>query len=73
MITFRWLTATAQAHWAIRGSRRHERGEGVISAAIVVLIMALLGASMWLFFNKVWADTSKKTDDNVKTIGASTP
>ncbi|MBI2704770.1 MAG: hypothetical protein HYX32_05710 [Actinobacteria bacterium] len=70
MSTYRWIAAAAQAHLATRGSHRHERGEGVISAAIVVLIMALLGASMWVFFNKVWTDTSSKTEDNVKTIGA---
>ena len=32
-----------------------ERGEGVISTAIAVLIMAFLGAAMWLGFSAIWA------------------
>ncbi len=30
---------------------RDERGEGVISAAIAVLVMAFLGVAMWVAFN----------------------
>jgi hypothetical protein len=73
MITCTWLAALASAHWALRGTGRNERGEGVISAAIVVLIMALLGASMWIVFNKVWTDTSSKTEANIERIGGSGP
>ncbi|MGK2928642.1 MAG: hypothetical protein ACSLFO_03600 [Acidimicrobiales bacterium] len=48
---------------------RGERGEGVISTAIAVLVMAFLGAAMWVTFNAVWKDTSKNTENQVKIIG----
>lgn len=46
-----------------------ERGEGVISAAIVVLIMAFLGAAMWVGFKAIFDDASKQTGDQVGKIG----
>lgn len=48
---------------------RGDRGEGVISTAIAVLVMAFLGAAMWVTFNTVWKDTSKNTENQVKIIG----
>ena len=51
---------------------RSDRGEGVISTAIAVLVMAFLGAAMWVTFNTVWKDTSKNTEDQVKIIGTDT-
>jgi hypothetical protein len=50
--------------------RSDERGEGVISAAIAVLIMAFLGAAMWLAFKGIFNDASDKTSDNVNKIGS---
>jgi hypothetical protein len=50
--------------------RADERGEGVISAAIAVLIMAFLGAAMWLAFKGIFNDASNKTSDNVNKIGS---
>ena len=52
-----------------RRTIRSDRGEGVISTAIAVLVMAFLGAAMWVTFNTVWKDTSKNTEDQVKIIG----
>lgn len=49
---------------------RSERGEGVISTAIAVLVMAFLGAAMWISFNTIWKDTSKNTENQVKVIGS---
>lgn len=49
--------------------QRSERGEGVISTAIAVLVMAFLGAAMWVTFNAVWKDTSEKTSNQVEIIG----
>ena len=46
-----------------------ERGEGVISAAIAVLIIAFLGAAMWLFFDNLWGSTSANISDQVGEIG----
>lgn len=46
-----------------------DRGEGVISAAIAVLIMAFLGAAMWLGFEAIWGDTEENIGDQVDEIG----
>lgn len=50
--------------------RTSERGEGVISAAIAVLVMAFLGAAMWLAFKGMFQKTSNKTSDQVDLIGS---
>ena len=39
-----------------------ERGEGVISAAIAVLVMAFLGVPMWVGFQQIWDDR----EDNIR-------
>jgi hypothetical protein len=53
-----------------RGDRhRDDRGEGVISAAIAVLVMAGLGALMWVGFRALWEDTEANTRDRVAEIG----
>ena len=46
-----------------------ERGEGVISSAIAVLVMALLGALMWVAFKAIFADASARTSVQVGQIG----
>lgn len=46
-----------------------DRGEGVISTAIAVLIMAGLGALMWVGFQQIWQDTEANTRDKVSEIG----
>ncbi len=46
-----------------------ERGEGVVSAAIAVLIMAALGALMWVGFQELWSDTSTQTSEQISQIG----
>ncbi len=48
---------------------RGDRGEGVISAAIAVLIMAGIGALMWVGFKAIWQDTEANTRDKVTEIG----
>ncbi|MFP5578956.1 MAG: hypothetical protein ACLGIZ_12085 [Acidimicrobiia bacterium] len=53
-----------------RTARRGDRGEGVISTAIAVLIMALLGAAMWLTFDSIWSDTAENTENQVEIIGS---
>jgi type VI protein secretion system component VasF len=54
--------------WSLVG--KDEAGEGVISTAIAVLIMAALGAVMWLGFREIWDDASQQTTDQINTIGA---
>lgn len=49
---------------------RDEAGEGVISTAIAVLIMAALGALMWVGFKAIWGDASTKTTEQINTIGS---
>jgi hypothetical protein len=50
-------------------SGRDERGEGVISAAIAVLIMAFLGVGMWVAFNATFKSTAKNVNNQVNCIG----
>jgi hypothetical protein len=56
---------------AIARSRvqRDERGEGVISAAIAVLVMAFLGAGMWVAFNTLFHHAADKTGQQIEIIG----
>jgi hypothetical protein len=46
-----------------------ESGEGVISAAIAVLVMAFLGAAMWIAFKTIFDGASGKVEANVNDIG----
>ena len=49
---------------------RDDRGEGVISVGIAVLIMAALGAAMWFGFQQMWSSTEKSTNTKVEQIGS---
>jgi hypothetical protein len=54
--------------------RRDERGEGVISAAIAVLIMAFIGVGMWVAFNATFQTTAKNVNNQInKCIGQTNP
>jgi hypothetical protein len=46
-----------------------EAGEGVISTAVAVLIMALLGAAMWVAFRAIFDGASDKAGNAVDSIG----
>ncbi len=48
---------------------RDERGEGVISAAIAVLIMAAVGALMWVGIKELWGTASSQTNTQISKIG----
>ncbi|MCU1453761.1 MAG: hypothetical protein JWN46_1907 [Acidimicrobiales bacterium] len=64
--------ARSTAAYAVRRLTRlarNERGEGVISAAIAVLIMAFLGAAMWLAFKQMFQSTAANTKRQVDQIG----
>lgn len=50
---------------------RGDRGEGVISTAIAVLIVAFIGAAMWVAFNSIWTDAEDNIQREVGNIGAS--
>ena len=47
-----------------------DRGEGVISMAIAVLIVAFLGVALWLAFKGFADDTEKTLEDQVDKIGS---
>ena len=47
-----------------------DNGEGVISAAIVVLIMAFLGVLMWGAFKLLFQNASTNTSNQVDQIGS---
>jgi hypothetical protein len=53
-----------------RRSRLHDAGEGVISAAIAVLIVATIGALMWVGFRQLWESTEQRTSNQVEQIGS---
>jgi Flp pilus assembly pilin Flp len=54
----------------VQNSRaRDEVGEGVISAAIAVLIVAGLGALMWVGFRTIWTDAEATTKSKISEIG----
>ena len=65
----RWWTLPAVAPSSSPRRARDDRGEGVISAAIAVLIMAGIGALMWVGFKQSWEDTERNTGDKVAEIG----
>lgn len=52
-----------------RRRRRDDRGEGVISTAIAVLIVAFLGVAMWAGFNAIFSDAANTTRQQVELIG----
>jgi hypothetical protein len=54
---------------ARRRAVRTDRGEGVLSAAIAVLIFAFLGTMMWFGFKSTFTHAQSRTDDQVTQIG----
>ena len=55
---------------AAAARRQDERGEGVISMAIAVLIVAFLGVALWLAFKGFADDTERTLDEQVDQIGS---
>ena len=45
-----------------------QTGEGVISAAIVVLIMAVIGGAMFVIFSDAFSGASERITDEIDTI-----
>lgn len=48
---------------------RDDRGEGVISSAIAVLVVAFLGALMWVGFQQLWTTAEARTNEQIEQIG----
>jgi hypothetical protein len=53
----------------INRARTNERGEGVISAALAVLIVAFLAAAMWVAYKKLFDDAATTTATQITKIG----
>jgi|GEM_PF-540546 len=78
LLGVQWAMAHVQSlrapHPRVQGPRsrrlRSDVGEGVISAAIAVLIMAFLGAAMWVGFQQMWKSTEATTNDKIEQIGS---
>ena len=51
------------------GGRFGDRGEGVISTAIAVLITAFIGAAMWVAFDRIWGNAEGNIEGEVNRIG----
>lgn len=51
--------------------KRNESGEGVISTAIAVLIVALLGVALWAGFSTIMGDATDRTSEQIQSIDGS--
>lgn len=49
--------------------RADDAGEGVISTAIAVLIMAIIGGLMWVAFQGVFTSADDRITSEVESIG----
>ncbi len=73
------MTITAQTWMEIQmlvsvvnkqtGAMVGDRGEGVISTAIAVLITAFIGAAMWVAFDRIWSSAESNIEGEVNKIG----
>ena len=66
------MTVTKTPYPGGMPGRRDDRGEGVISAAIAVLVMAFLGVGMWVAFSNTFSHAAKHVDNQVNCIGQNT-
>ncbi len=61
------MTGSKTRRWGRQ--RRDERGEGVISAAIAVLVMAFIGVAMWVAFSSTFNHAATHVNNQVNCIG----
>ncbi len=59
-----------QVRRALRDRLYDDRGEGVISMAIAILIIATIGAAMYVLFSATGEDLNDKVNDQVESIGS---
>jgi hypothetical protein len=70
------LIAYVLGHSATTSLRKRvggDRGEGVISTAIAVLIVAFLGAAMYVVFTQILTSSGSKASTQVNNIGGGGP
>ena len=63
------LAATSPNATPAAKKRNSERGEGVISTAVAVLIVAFLGIALWTGFNSMMSTATSRTRTQVEQIG----
>ena len=63
------LTLACRLQLSDRLEQKDERGEGVISMAIAVLIVAFLGAAAWLAFKGLLDGTKEKAETQIARVG----
>ena len=63
------LIATSPNATPAAKKRHSERGEGVISTAVAVLIVAFLGIALWTGFNSMMSTATSRTRTQVEQIG----
>ena len=61
--------ASSRIRPAVARRHRCESGEGVISTAIAVLIMAFIGVAMWVAFSTIFDGAASNTGELVEQIG----
>ena len=64
-----WVWQRSARAWLMGRLLRDEAGEGVISAAIAVLIMAFLGVAMWVAFKATLQGATTNVNHQVSNIG----
>jgi hypothetical protein len=64
-----WVWQHSVRAWLMGRLVRDEAGEGVISAAIAVLIMAFLGVAMWVAFKATLKGATTNVNHQVSNIG----
>ena len=64
-----WVAVGQRVGAARTRIRSDDRGEGVVSAAIVVLIMAAIGALMWVGFRTMWTNIEADTNERISEVG----
>lgn len=71
MYSITWMQLQLLVSYANKRTGRlfGDRGEGVISTAIAVLITAFLGAAMWVGFNTIWDGAETTINNEVNRIG----
>jgi hypothetical protein len=54
---------------AIRSRLVNDRGEGVISMAIAILVIAALGVAMYAIFQRIGTTAGTKAEEQINNIG----
>jgi hypothetical protein len=63
------VTLRAFASERVSALRGDDRGEGVVSMAIAILIIAFIGAAAWVLFKGVLDGAGSKAKDQINQIG----